>query len=41
MKSEFAIPYQTGAKPPQSSDDQVKSVLPVPPILQDPAKEQK
>jgi hypothetical protein len=41
MKSAFAIPYQTGAKPPQSFDDQVKTILPVPPSVQEPSKEQK
>lgn len=41
MKYEFAIPYQTGAKAPQLPDDRVKSILPVPPSTQEPAKGQK
>nr|WP_290225248.1 hypothetical protein [Trichocoleus desertorum] len=41
MKSEFPIPYQTGAKPPQASDPDVKSISLTPPNAQEPAKEHK
>ena len=41
MKSEFSIPYQTGAKPPQAPDSTDKSISLTPPNAQGPAKDQK
>lgn len=41
MKSEFPIPYQTGAKPPQTPDTNVKAISLTPPPAPGPAKEQK
>ena len=41
MKSEFPIPYQTGAKPPQAPDAKVNSISLLPPNAQGPDKEKK
>jgi hypothetical protein len=41
MKSEFPIPYQTGAKLPQTPDSNVKSISLTTPTVPTLAKEQK